>query len=406
MAIIDCKDLTKEFQLGQFASLKDTILGQFRRVAGKGLARRETFKAIDDVSFSVEPGEVLGIIGHNGAGKSTLLKLITKITTPTSGSLTVRGKIAPLIEVGAGFVPNLTGRENVYLNGSILGLSRNAIDRKFDEIVDFSEVERFIDTPVKRYSSGMQVKLAFAVATSVDAEIVIVDEVLAVGDLAFQRKCFDRMEDLIRNENRTVLVVSHNLRQIARMCSRVLMLDGGRIVADGGPQEICALFYEQSNEKIRIQHEKAQSNTQHSSDAFSILQLEVLDKSGNATTKIVSHEPVSVRMKFRINQDLASPEIIVATHTTDFVYLTASSTKLDLNFPPLPSGVHVTQCEFPTLPFKSGAYGLRVVVFDGNGACLFAQDNLLIFEVTNANETQLPPLRLVDIPHKWRCHSE
>ena len=172
---------------------------------------------------------MVGIIGHNGAGKSTLLKMLARISTPTSGSVKVNGRISPLIEVGAGFVPDFTGRENVYLNASILGMKKKEIDRKFDEIVDFAEMAEFIDTPVKRYSSGMQVKLAFAVATSVESEILIVDEVLAVGDLAFQRKCIDRMDTLIRRDGRTVLVVSHNIRQIERLCSRALLLDHGRL---------------------------------------------------------------------------------------------------------------------------------------------------------------------------------
>ena len=192
MPIIQVDHVTKEYRLGALQGLKQTLLNTGARLMGRKVAERPLFKALDDVSFSVEQGEVVGIIGHNGAGKSTLLKMLAKISTPTRGSIKVNGRIAPLIEVGAGFVPDFTGRENVYLNGAILGMARQEIDKKFDEIVDFAEMAEFIDTPVKRYSSGMQVKLAFAVATSIESEILIVDEVLAVGDLAFQRKCFDR----------------------------------------------------------------------------------------------------------------------------------------------------------------------------------------------------------------------
>ena len=198
MPAIEVSHVTKEFRLGALSGLKQTLLNAGARLSGRKVLERPLFKALDDVSFSIEPGEVVGIIGHNGAGKSTLLKMLARISSPTRGSVKVNGRIAPLIEVGAGFVPDFTGRENVYLNGSILGMSKKGIDRKFDEIVDFAEMAEFIDTPVKRYSSGMQVKLAFAVATSIESEILIVDEVLAVGDLAFQRKCFDRMEDLIK----------------------------------------------------------------------------------------------------------------------------------------------------------------------------------------------------------------
>jgi ABC-type polysaccharide/polyol phosphate transport system ATPase subunit len=197
MPIIQVDHLTKEYRLGAMKGLKQTLLNGAARLTGKKIEAPPLFKALDDVSFSIEPGEVVGIIGHNGAGKSTLLKMLAKISTPTHGSIKVDGRVAPLIEVGAGFVPDFTGRENVYLNGAILGMSRQEVDKKFDEIVDFAEMAEFIDTPVKRYSSGMQAKLAFAVATSIESEVLIVDEVLAVGDLAFQRKCFDRMENLL-----------------------------------------------------------------------------------------------------------------------------------------------------------------------------------------------------------------
>lgn len=250
MPVIEVSHLTKEYRLGAIQGLKQTLLNAAVRLTGKEVPDRPQFKALDDVSFSVDQGEVLGIIGHNGAGKSTLLKMLAKISTPSSGSVKVHGRIAPLIEVGAGFVPDFTGRENVYLNGAILGMSRHEIDRKFDEIVDFAEMEAFIDTPVKRYSSGMQVKLAFSVATSVESEILIVDEVLAVGDLAFQRKCFDRMEELINQQGRTVLIVSHNIRQIERLCRRTLLLDHGKLNADGTPSVVCDEFYALSNAAI------------------------------------------------------------------------------------------------------------------------------------------------------------
>ncbi len=224
MPVIEVSHLTKEYRLGALQSARQTLVNAGRRLIGRPVAKRPLFKALDDVSFSVEQGEVMGIIGHNGAGKSTLLKMLARISTPTSGSVKVNGRIAPLIEVGAGFIPDFTGRENVYLNGAILGMSRKEIDRKFDEIVDFAEIAEFIDTPVKRYSSGMQVKLAFAVATSIESEILIVDEVLAVGDLAFQRKCFDRMESMIKRQGKTVLLLSHNIRQVQRLCSRALLI--------------------------------------------------------------------------------------------------------------------------------------------------------------------------------------
>src|SRR3954463_4101536 len=225
MAIVEVDHVTKQFQLGQLQTVKLGLQRLVARVSGNPVPERPNFKALDDVDFKVEQGEVLGIIGSNGAGKSTLLKILSRITVPSGGSVRVRGKVAPLIEVGAGLVGDLTGRENIYLNAAILGMSKKETARKFDEIVSFAELDAFLDTPIKRYSSGMAVRLGFSIATTVEAEILIVDEVLAVGDLAFQRKCFNRMEDLIKRQNKTVLLVSHNLRQVQRICTRALLLD-------------------------------------------------------------------------------------------------------------------------------------------------------------------------------------
>ena len=193
----------------------------------------EKFLALDDVSFAVEKGERVGIIGHNGAGKSTLLKLISRITAPTIGDIWLNGRVASMLEVGTGFHGELTGRENIYMNGAILGMSKKEIDAKIEDIIDFSEVRLFIDTPVKRYSSGMYVKLAFSVAAHLDSEIMIMDEVLAVGDVAFQKKCLDKMNDVSRTEDRTILYVSHNMNTIRQLCERVIVLKNGRIVFDG-----------------------------------------------------------------------------------------------------------------------------------------------------------------------------
>ena len=199
------------------------------------------FWALKDVSFVVKIGEVVGVIGLNGAGKSTLLKILSKITAPTSGRATIRGRISSLLEVGTGFHPELTGRENVYLNGTILGMRKKEIDRKFDEIVDFSGVERFLDTPVKRYSSGMRVRLAFAVAAYLEPEILLIDEVLAVGDVSFQRKCLNKMQDVGR-QGHTVLFVSHNMAAIRRLCPRTVLLDAGRVIADSPSDQVVSLY--------------------------------------------------------------------------------------------------------------------------------------------------------------------
>jgi lipopolysaccharide transport system ATP-binding protein len=237
VTVIEVDRLTKEYVLGgstsairEYVTLRDTIARWLTSPLGSRVSRR--FKALDAVSFSVTEGETIGIIGRNGAGKSTVLKVLSRITEPTSGTVTIRGRVASLLEVGTGFHPELTGRENIYLNGSLLGMRRAEIVAKFDEIVAFSEVEKFLDTPIKRYSSGMYVRLAFAVAAHLEPEILIVDEVLAVGDVAFQKKCLGKMED-IGHSGRTVLFVSHNMAAITRLCPRVVMLRTGQVVFDG-----------------------------------------------------------------------------------------------------------------------------------------------------------------------------
>src|SRR6267143_1879403 len=235
---LSVQNLSKSFRIAHqglrgYKTLHDELATLPRRLAqrlaGNGRSTSETFWALKNVSFDVKTGEVLGIIGSNGAGKSTLLKILNRITEPTIGGVDIYGRVGALLEVGTGFHPELTGRENIFLNGAILGMTRAEIKRKFDEIVAFAEVERFLDTPVKRYSSGMYVRLAFAVAAHLDPEILIVDEVLAVGDAAFQKKCLGKMGNVAK-EGRTVLFVSHNMGAIQRLCSRGIVLERGRAV--------------------------------------------------------------------------------------------------------------------------------------------------------------------------------
>jgi len=404
MPVIEVNHLTKEYRLGALQGLKQTLLNTSARLMGKAIPERPLFKALDDVSFSIEQGEVVGIIGHNGAGKSTLLKMLAKISTPTRGSVIASGRIAPLIEVGAGFVPDFTGRENVYLNGAILGMSKKEIDKKFDEIVDFAEMAEFIDTPVKRYSSGMQVKLAFAVATSIESEILIVDEVLAVGDLAFQRKCFDRMEDLIKRQGKTVLLVSHNLRQVVRLCTRAILLDQGKVKADGGPNEVAELFYEQSNRKIQAnQVATASANAKiRTSGEIELLDINLLDSAGRVVEEIVSGDALRIQVKLLVHQPIKKPEVVVGTHTTDFVYLTAGSTGVFDDRPDFEAGVHEVEYRIPSFPLVAGSYCARLAVFDANGRLILAGETLKIFHVAALpGEAKQPPLRNLHLPTAW-----
>jgi lipopolysaccharide transport system ATP-binding protein len=250
-AAIQVDGLSKRYRIGQYqtgyGTLRDSMTHATRRLLRREhRSPEEDLWALQDVTFSVAEGEVLGVIGPNGAGKSTLLKLLTQITTPTRGSAVIRGRIGSLLEVGTGFHPELTGRENVYLNGAILGMTRREITRKMAEIVDFAGVETFMDTPVKRFSSGMYVRLAFSVAAHLEPEILLVDEVLSVGDAEFQRRSLGRMEEYSQS-GRTVLFVSHNMQAVARLCDRAVLLDGGRVVLDGPSEDVVAHYLQSAS---------------------------------------------------------------------------------------------------------------------------------------------------------------
>lgn len=249
---IQVEHLSKQYvlrhqQASRYTALRDVLVDKVKSVAsGKfSSATSETFLALDDVNFSIQSGERVGIIGRNGAGKSTLLKILSRIVVPTKGRITLEGRVASLLEVGTGFHPELTGRENIFLNGAILGMTKSEIARKFDEIVAFAEVERFLDTPVKRYSSGMYVRLAFAVAAHLEPEILVVDEVLAVGDAAFQKKCLGRMKE-VAVEGRTVLFVSHNMEAVQKLCTTGILLEQGRVTAQGAMDSVINAYLEQS----------------------------------------------------------------------------------------------------------------------------------------------------------------
>jgi len=274
--IIEVKGLSKKYQIGEqqpYLTLRDSlasfIKNPFKKINAGGLQKNE-FWALNDINFTVEPGEVVGIIGRNGAGKSTLLKILSRITPPTTGEITLRGRVGSLLEVGTGFQQELTGRENIYLNGAILGMSQVEIKRKFDEIVAFAEVEKFIDTPVKHYSSGMYMRLAFAVAAHLDPEILIVDEVLAVGDTEFQKKCLGKMDYISKNQGKTVLFVSHNLGAMAELCSRSIVLEQGHTIYSGSIDSGISRYLKLTRSKGTF-HKKNRSNLTNKNQFVQIL---------------------------------------------------------------------------------------------------------------------------------------
>ena len=296
--MVKVENVKKEYKLGAIGgtTLRDEIARKVakvmkkedptKKIGAKDINTGEKFMALNGVSFEVKKGEAIGIIGHNGAGKSTLLKLITRITAPTEGNIYLNGRVASMLEVGTGFHPELTGRENIYLNGAILGMTKKEIDAKMEQIIDFSEVRKFIDTPVKRYSSGMYVKLAFSVASHLDSEIMIMDEVLAVGDVNFQQKCLKKMRDIAKVEGRTVLYVSHNMSTIKTLCDRCIVLDKGEVVYVGDVDEAINVY--SKNEKIKPLLEYDYTNVKRNHE---ITNLFVMKKAKLEKTVVDIEEP-------------------------------------------------------------------------------------------------------------------
>jgi lipopolysaccharide transport system ATP-binding protein len=304
--IIRATNVTKRYQLGSsqnsFVTLRDTLAEAVRAPLKRLKSDRaaKTLLALRDVSFQLAQGEVLGIIGRNGAGKSTLLKVLARITEPSSGRIELHGRVASLLEVGTGFHPELTGLENIYLNGALLGMTRTEIRRKFDEIVAFSEIEEFLDTPVKRYSSGMYLKLAFAVAAHLDPEILLVDEVLAVGDARFQRKCLDKMET-VQQAGRTVIFVSHNMSAITRLCSRTMLLENGCIAFDG-PSHQALSIYLGSGARTNAAREWKEIDIAPGNEIVRLRAVRVRSQDGQVCESIDIRCPVAVEMEFEVLQ--------------------------------------------------------------------------------------------------------
>lgn len=304
-AVISAEGLAKRYRLGEhqaaYGTLRETLARAGRRLTGREHRHEaEEVWALRDVTFDVQQGEVLGIVGRNGAGKSTLLKVLTRITSPTAGRVEIRGRVGSLLEVGTGFHPELTGRENVYLNGAILGMKRREIDQRYDAIVEFSGVERFIDTPVKRYSSGMYVRLAFAVAAHLEPEILLVDEVLSVGDAEFQRRCLGRMEEL-GSSGRTVVFVSHQLSSIAQLCDRAIQIESGQVVGDGQAAEVIANYLHQTHSsgfEREWQLESAPGN-----DLAKILAIRLVPHAGMPPGVMDVRQAVGIEIAFRVLGD-------------------------------------------------------------------------------------------------------
>lgn len=404
---IRVEDLGKQYQLGEIGTgtISHDLNRWWARLRGKedpfakiGEANDRTTAggsdyvwALRDVNFEVKKGEVLGIIGRNGAGKSTLLKILSKVTAPTTGRIKVRGRIAALLEVGTGFHPELTGRENVFLNGAILGMTKAEIRSKFDEIVDFSGVERYIDTPVKRYSSGMYVRLAFAVSAFLEPEILIVDEVLAVGDAEFQKKCLGRMEDVSRNDGRTILFVSHNMAAISNLCSSAVFMRNGTLLSTGPTDRIIEEYisYGKTNAGQVLRSDIVYSR--HSSlahfDAISTL------SNGEITNSIDIRNDVVVEVKYNITTDgaIVYPSVHLLDTLGTVIFATfngpSATTNIDAFYgKPLQKGQYVSRLVIPAnfLNEKSYSVSAFLVPLDMNDMAV--AEEALSFTVVDTGE--------------------
>ncbi|WLD12420.1 ABC transporter ATP-binding protein [Planctellipticum variicoloris] len=400
--VITVENLSKAYRIGLKEEIPDTLVSAmsgmmkapFRKFRDlrkldtfghSGADEEDIYWALKDVSFEVQEGEVLGVIGRNGAGKSTLLKILSRITEPTSGRAVIRGRVSSLLEVGTGFHPELSGRENVYLNGTILGMTKREIDRKFDEIVDFSGIDKFLDTPIKRYSSGMKVRLAFAVAAHLEPEILIIDEVLAVGDMEFQKKCLGKMQDVAKG-GRTVLFVSHSMAAVRSLCSHAILLTRGSIEHWGDTE--CAISRYLGSVTTDGKAMYVQSQAANARNGFVELdKIELLNSEGQLSSTFEMDESIIVKVTYRGLMDSGDFHVFVWLHREDgtAVLGSASWDIIGLGNNPLRTGLHSLECTIPPRLLNAARYTITVNgQFPGHGY-LFEAESALVFEIAPVN---------------------
>lgn len=390
---ITVENLSKRYLIGhqrqeRYVALRDVLANKVKR----GLAKLrsasneehdnslEEFWALKDVGFTINQGDRVGVIGRNGAGKSTLLKVLSRITEPTTGKIRINGRVASLLEVGTGFHPELTGRENIFLNGAILGMSKAEIKKKFDEIVAFAEIEKFLDTPVKRYSSGMYVRLAFSVAAHLESEILIVDEVLAVGDASFQKKCLGKMED-VGKDGRTVLFVSHNMAMISNLCQKGVVLKQGGVLFEGGMSDAVLAYY-QDNYGDRGSSGYESSGNKYASEFAALLGVELVGAQEKFIFTI--HDQITVRMKYKVKQDVQAkfvPEFHCYRTDGTCVFVTHPENVNDTY-----AGEYTAECIIPARLLNEGVYFIGAAMagyFTNHWNTEFYDPNALTFNIVD-----------------------
>ncbi len=368
---IQVEGLGKRYQLHHElpgGTLRDRLSNLFKKSPASSAnasvppAAEEDFWALRDLNFTIQPGEVVGIVGRNGAGKSTLLKLLSRITEPTTGRITLHGRVASLLEVGTGFHGELSGRENVFLNGAILGMTRVEIRQKFDEIIAFAEIERFIDTPVKRYSSGMYMRLAFAVAAHLEPEILIIDEVLAVGDAAFQKKCLGKMESVSRTQGRTILFVSHNLSSVRQLCTKALHLERGQLLLTGTPTEVIA-HYAQRNQELSAQTAEYRHIQGDGRARIKRIHLSTETHQTQATCAIF--ETLQVAIDYELAADLRAIEFFLLIYSDEGDCIASIFQRDSGQFTQPTARTGTARLRF-TNPFTPGRFRVSAGIFDAN----------------------------------------
>jgi ABC-type polysaccharide/polyol phosphate transport system ATPase subunit len=364
--VIDLNGVAKRYRLRRgwhVTSLRDEVVRLGCRVLGRPVEPREEFWALRDVTFSLERGEILGLVGMNGAGKSTLLKILSKVTVPTRGSFVARGRLGALIEIGAGFHPELSGRENIFLNGAIMGMSRREVQGKFDRIVSFAEVERFIDTPIKHYSSGMQMRLGFAVAAHTDPDILLIDEILAVGDASFQAKCLNKLAEL-KEEDKTIILVSHNLTTITEHSKRVLWLDQGAVRMIGEPDAVVDAFLEHVTEEIGIDDEAGGLGGRDVDKEISILGVSLADEFQHPQSRFDRGDAVLIDVTYSSSQAMPGAVFLISIQDVQGYPLGGVST--DPDAVKINSAVDrgVVRLRLDPLILNKGVYTLSVHALD------------------------------------------
>jgi lipopolysaccharide transport system ATP-binding protein len=407
--VIIVETLSKQYKIGH--AVRDTMLrerlGSFLTLDFlRKKSNDDTIWALQNVSFSIERGETVGIIGRNGAGKSTLLKILSRITYPTSGDVKVDGRLAALLEVGTGFHPELTGRENIYLNGSILGMSRKEVARKMGAIIEFSGVERFLDTPIKRYSSGMRLRLGFAVAAHLEPDILIVDEVLAVGDAAFQKKCLNSMEDLRANE-RTVLFVSHNLAAVEHLCRRCIWIDAGKIRMDGDSRPVIHAYMENALEDKGDNCSLNNTDSRRGTGQIWYRGVEFVSAEGYKQKIIRAGDPVVLRFHYSAREAVPSASFGFRMYTDLGTLVTETSTWHHGISVPASAGDGYLDLEIGCLNLMPAKYSLSLWITDMEGKLIYDNvENAITMEVEPANIYKSGKLLdsragLVFFPQKW-----